>query len=71
MASLEQGSLASSPGFQLARAGELLEGSGEVSPTWGWSSPTYGEKIPALALRLFVEGSLPLGFISRWSLPKE
>ena len=71
MASLEQGSLASSPGFQLARAGELLEGSGDVSPTWGWSSPTYGEKTPALALRLFVEGSLPLGFISRWSLPKE
>lgn len=54
------------PDLQIARAGELLHGSGEAHPTWGWYSPTYGVKIPALSLRLSVDSSLPLVFTSRW-----
>jgi len=55
----------------LARAGERLIGSGEVSPTWGWTSPTYGDKIPALALIVHFQGSLPLQITSEWILPHE
>ena len=35
--------------YQLVRAGELLAGEGDISPTWGWISPTYSVKIPALS----------------------
>ena len=55
----------------LVRAGELLLGSGEVHPTWGWTSPTYGDKIPALALLVHFQGSLPLQITSEWILPDE
>lgn len=53
---------------QLARAGERIAGSQAVSPVWGWFSPTYGVKIPALSLRLWVTGALPLTMHSSWSL---
>ena len=52
--------------FQLVRAGELLYGSGDVSPVWGWVSPTYGVKAPALGLRVGMEGKVPLGLCSVW-----
>jgi hypothetical protein len=68
--SLEHGSLAGTPEFQVGRGGKLLHGTREVEPTWGWSSPTYGAKIPALAVRLSVERPLPLAFTSCWSFPK-
>jgi hypothetical protein len=54
---------------QLARAGELIYGSGEVDSTWGWSSPTYGDKIPALALRWKLRGLIPLSLRSEWLFP--
>jgi hypothetical protein len=53
----------------LARAGDLLHGSGPVSPTQGWVSPTYGTKIPALSLIVKAEGPPPLKLISEWSFP--
>jgi hypothetical protein len=59
------------PRFQMVRAGELVTGAGQVSPTWGWSSPTYGARVPTLSLRLAVEGSPPLTFKSEWSFPVE
>jgi len=54
--------------LQIVRAGELLYGSGPVRRTWGWSSPTYGVKRPALAVKLYVRGRLPLYFYSEWRL---
>jgi len=59
----------SSLGVQIVRAGELVYGSGEVSPVWGWISPTYGSKIPGLSLRLKQTGELPVNFTSLWILP--
>jgi hypothetical protein len=61
--------LPAAPGVQLIRAGEKLAGEGPVEPTWGWASPTYGVKVPALALRLNLEGSLPLAFTTEWIFP--
>ncbi len=55
--------------LQIVRAGELLYGSGNVSPVWGWSSPVYGDKIPALSVRLTVDGVLPVSITSEWTLP--
>ncbi|OGO62120.1 MAG: hypothetical protein A2030_09165 [Chloroflexi bacterium RBG_19FT_COMBO_50_10] len=57
--------------FQLIRAGELLYGSGAVSPISGWTSPTYGDKIPALACILEISQSLPIELKSEWILPNE
>jgi hypothetical protein len=57
--------------LQTVRAGELLHGSGPVSPTWGWVSPTYGLKVPALSLSVMAESVLPLTLMSQWILPDE
>ncbi len=59
------------PKIQIARAGTLLHGSGDVSPLSGWASPTYGEKIPALAFSLEVTRSLPIFIKTEWRLPDE
>ncbi len=63
----------SAPGvrFQLARAGTLIHGKGEVSPITGWASPTYGVKSPALACILETTLSLPVELQSLWILPNE
>ena len=53
----------------LVRAGQLVYGKGVTQPTWGWTSPTYGDKIPALAIVVYVQGSLPLQISSEWILP--
>jgi hypothetical protein len=61
-----------SPGqvtFSLARAGELLAGSGVPEPTTGWSSITYAHKTPALSLAIVQAGQLPIHFTSEWRLP--
>jgi hypothetical protein len=55
--------------LQIVRAGELLHGQGQISPTWGWVSPTYGQKKPALSLGWLVEARLPFTFTSQWSFP--
>jgi len=55
--------------FVLARAGELLQGLGEVLPVMGWVSPTYGEKVPALSLSATVTGTLPVQFRTEWRMP--
>ena len=55
--------------LQLVRAGELMHGSGDISPTWGWYSPTYGTKVPTLSLGVFVRGALPLSVITKWAFP--
>jgi hypothetical protein len=57
--------------FLLARAGQLLYGSGEVAPISGWTSPTYGVKIPALACILELAHPLPVEIESEWTLPHE
>lgn len=57
--------------FTLARAGEVLVGSGKVPPIVGWTSPTYGEKVPALACILDITHKLPVEFLSEWILPDE
>lgn len=58
---------ASQPGgsLQLARAGEIVYGGGQVSPTWGWVSPTYAVKRPALALRWSLRGRPDIRFRTR------
>lgn len=57
------------PRVQLVRAGELVSGSGDVSPISGWSAPTYGYKIPALSLSITVDSPLPAKFMTQWDLP--
>ncbi len=66
--SLQQGQAVK---FQLVRAGQVLSGSGQVSPIAGWFSPTYGDKIPALACILEVACNLPVELVSLWRLPGE
>jgi hypothetical protein len=56
--------------LQLIRAGELLYGDGEVSPTWGWGSPTYGVKTAALSFAVTAEAALPITLISKWNFPQ-
>jgi hypothetical protein len=56
--------------IQIAHAGELVYGSGNVSPTWGWFSPTYGNKEPALSLGVVVRGDLPLVVKTIWMFPE-
>ncbi len=46
--------------YQLVRAGELLAGEGEISPTWGWVSPTYAQKEPALSLSIALMAKPPV-----------
>ncbi|MEJ2708348.1 MAG: alginate lyase family protein [Anaerolineales bacterium] len=55
--------------FQVARAGTLLYGEGNISPTRGWVSPTYGYKEAALSLTATLTGRLPLSLTSEWLLP--
>jgi hypothetical protein len=57
--------------LMLVRGGELLYGSGPVSPVWGWTSPTYTVKFPALSMFATIENRPPLGFVTRWQLPPE
>jgi hypothetical protein len=54
---------------QIVRAGELIYGSGDVSPIRGWISPTYGYKKPALSLSVEIEETLPFIYISNWRFP--
>jgi hypothetical protein len=51
----------------LIRAGDVVAGSGQISPraTWGWVSNTYACKTPALFLASVIEGDLPLRRITR------
>ena len=56
--------------IQLIRAGELVHGSGTVSPVSGWVSPTYGYKIPALSLAVEIDSGLPIRFTSLWEFPQ-
>ncbi len=56
---------------RLVRGGELLHGSGPVSPILGWTSPTYGYKIPALSFSIKAEGTLPMIIISEFYLTPE
>jgi len=55
--------------LQLVRAGALLHGTGEISPTWGWVSPIYGVKEPALSFAVTAVGPLPITLTSEWSFP--
>jgi hypothetical protein len=57
------------PQIQLVRAGELVSGTGPVSPISGWVAPTYGYKVPALSLSISVDSPLPVKFITKWDLP--
>ncbi|HWQ84244.1 MAG TPA: heparinase II/III-family protein, partial [Anaerolineales bacterium] len=52
--------------MQLARAGQLVFGDGQVEPTSGWRSHTYGYKEPALSFRYGLRGQLPLRLTTRW-----
>lgn len=54
---------------QLVRAGELVFGTGPVSPIQGWTSPTYGDKIPALSVIIETRGQLPLTLTSEFIFP--
>jgi hypothetical protein len=58
-----------SESFQIVRAGELLHGSGAVSPVWGWFSPTYGVKTPALSVRYTVVQRSPIRLTSEFIFP--
>jgi hypothetical protein len=56
--------------ISLARAGELIHGSGEVLPIDGWVSPTYGQKAPALSLAIDVVSDYNVLFMSLFTFPK-
>jgi hypothetical protein len=57
--------------LKVARAGQLVYGSGDISPIMGWVSPTYGEIIPALSFIMEVYQSVPIDLKSTWILPNE
>jgi hypothetical protein len=56
--------------FSLARAGELLAGSGVPGPTRGWVSPLYGLKVPALSLAVEIKAENEVKFTSEFIFPK-
>jgi hypothetical protein len=56
--------------LQLIRAGELLYGDGEVSPTWGWISPTYSVKTAGLSFVVTAVAALPITLTSEWDFPQ-
>lgn len=56
--------------ISILRAGELLHGSANASPTWGWISPTYGVKKPALSIVVTATCALPVAIVSKWSFPE-
>jgi len=53
----------------IIRAGCLLHGEAENSPTRGWFSPTYGRKDPAISFAIEIEEMLPLEFTTNWLFP--
>ncbi|MEJ2351503.1 MAG: hypothetical protein P8Y03_17070 [Anaerolineales bacterium] len=53
----------------LIRAGELVYGTGTVSPVLGWVSRNYGYKEPALSFSVETESRLPLTVITEWDFP--
>ena len=55
--------------IQLVRAGELLSGTGVVSPIWGWYSPTYNHRVPALSFSVIQNTRLHTRFSSEWIFP--
>lgn len=55
--------------MQIARAGQLVYGSGQVKPTWGWEAPTYGLKRAALSVRLRQAAVPPMTFSTQFKLP--
>ncbi len=56
--------------FSLARAGELLAGSGAPGPTRGWVSHLYGSKVPALSLAVEINALNEVQFTSEFTFPK-
>jgi hypothetical protein len=56
--------------FSLARAGELLEGSGVPGPTRGWVSHNYGTKVPGLSLVVEIKSENEVKFSSEFVFPK-
>jgi hypothetical protein len=48
----------------LARAGNVIFGTGTCDETRGWRSLYYSEKIPALSLALESEAPLPIRFVT-------
>ena len=63
-------SAAGLPIISLARAGELLAGSGLPGPTRGWFSPIYGTKVPALSLAVELKSENEVKFNSEFIFPK-
>jgi hypothetical protein len=55
--------------IHLIRAGELVYGSGRVSPVLGWASRNYGYKEPALSFAIETESLLPVTVITEWDCP--
>jgi hypothetical protein len=53
----------------LARAGEIVSGSGPNNPVRGWVSPTYGVKHPALSFSVTAHTKLPITVTTTWQLP--
>jgi hypothetical protein len=54
--------------LQLIRAGQILAGRGDFPKYLGWFSPTYNHKIPALSIRLIIQGLAPLQLESNWAI---
>jgi hypothetical protein len=53
----------------LVRAGELIYGERQVSPSDGWVSPTYAQKIPALSLSVEVQSVESIKFSTEFTFP--
>ncbi|MEK6220789.1 MAG: heparinase II/III family protein [Chloroflexota bacterium] len=55
--------------FSLARAGELLHGTGEIPANRGWASPTYAVKKPVLSFAIESQLTGPLSITTTFSFP--
>ncbi len=54
----------------VARAGELVYGTGPILPFEGWASPSYGVKVPALSLAMELTSLRSFSFVSEFVLQK-
>ena len=56
--------------YQIIRCGELVSGSGMVSPIMGWSSTNYGKKEPAISVVFNVNAETPICLKSEFHFPE-
>jgi hypothetical protein len=56
----------SEPRVTIARAGQIVHGTGRALPIDGWVSPNYGVKVPALSVAMQVTSFRSFSFVSEF-----